>query len=96
MRAARGAAAALLGLALAWAAPAFAQEGVPPLPGEASGPRPLGVERASPLPTAADSLSVRSLFGSYRWVADRFSATWRGDGERWVTVERDSRGRPSL
>jgi len=93
-------AAAALGavLTLITAGPAPAQQGVPPLPG---GPEGLpAAERAPGARTApvqdGDELSIESIFGSYRYLADRFTGTWRDDGQQWVTVERDSRGRPTL
>ncbi len=85
-------------LALLAARPSAAQQGVPPLPGAPDGPvvtdRPS--EATAHPDQSGDELSVESIFGSYRYLADRFSGTWRADGERWVTVERDSQGRPTL
>lgn len=87
-------------LGLAPAPPAPAQQGVPPLPGggapgiRAAADRP--VRAGAPGIQEAGELSVESIFGSYRYLADRFSGTWRADGERWVTVERDAQGRPTL
>ena len=90
--------AVLLGLGLALAGPATAQESLRPLPGEPGGPTRLGAPAtSSPAAAPADGeLTVESIFGSYRYLSDRFSGTWRADGERWVTVERDAKGRPTL